>query len=99
MEVLRRADRRRRAGHPHRDRADAHTFESVWAKIGKPCFPPRSVQALEVPYGFARDTQATYPTSLDLLAELVEEVRGRRFDVALIAAGGLGIPLACAIRD
>jgi hypothetical protein len=71
----------------------------VWAKIGKPWFQPRSVQALELPYGYARATHARYGTAFDLLAETVDEVGRRRFDVALIAAGGLAIPLATAIKD
>jgi hypothetical protein len=78
-------------------RANARTFEAVWAKTGKPWFHPRSVQAIEVPYGFSSGTQAKYATSLDVRDELLEEISRREFDVALIAAGGLGIPLAAAI--
>jgi hypothetical protein len=80
-------------------RANADTFEAVWAKTGKPWFYPRSVQALEVPYGFDPDTQASYPTCLDVLAELADDVRKREFDVALIAAGGHGVPLASTIKE
>jgi hypothetical protein len=79
-------------------RANADTFEAVWAKIGKPWFYPRSVQALEVPYGFTPATRARYPTCLDVLAELVDDVRRRKFDVALIAAGAHGVPLASEIK-
>jgi len=78
-------------------RANAETFEAVWAKTGKPWFHPRSVQAVEVPYGFSPSTQARYSTSLDVQDELFEEISRREFDVALIAAGGLGIPLASMI--
>ncbi|TML77911.1 MAG: hypothetical protein E6G07_10745 [Actinobacteria bacterium] len=81
------------------ERANEETFERVWAKTGKPWFHPRSVDAVENPYGFARETQAVYPTALDLLADLARQIEARDFDVALIAAGGLGIPLASIIKE
>jgi hypothetical protein len=80
-------------------RADRDTFERVWAKTGKRWFGPRTVQALELPYGFAPETQARYRSSLELLEELQGTIAARRFDVALIAAGGLGIPLAAFVRS
>jgi hypothetical protein len=81
------------------ERANKETFEAVWAKTGKPWFHPRSVDALENPYGFSRETQARYPTAMDLLEDLARETEERDFDVALIAAGGLGIPLASIIKE
>ena len=77
-----------------RERATRSTFEAVWAKTGKPWFEPASVDALELPYGFAAETQCRYGTALDLLDHLTAEVARRDFDVALIAAGGLGVGLA-----
>ncbi len=80
------------------ERANEATFERVWAKTGKEWFHPRSVQSLELPYGFASATQRRYETLLDLHADIARELGERTYDVALIAAGGLGIPLANAAR-
>lgn len=79
-------------------RATRGTFEQVWAKAGKRWFEPAHVEAIEFPYGFEPATQRHYATALDLLDEVMREVRSRSFDVALIAAGGLGIPLAARIK-
>jgi hypothetical protein len=82
-----------------RERATKETFEAVWAKTGKPWFEPAAVEALEFPYGFARETQARYGTCLDLLGEIEGRIDGLDYDVALIAAGGLGVPLATFVRS
>jgi hypothetical protein len=80
-------------------RANQQTFEAVWAKTGKCWFEPRSVNALEFPYGFEPETQRRYDSAVALYDELTAELATREFDVALIAAGGLGIPLAAFIRS
>lgn len=80
-------------------RATNTTFERVWAKTGKRWFYPRTVQALELPYGFAAATQARYETAFDLLEDVKRQVEGHTFDVALIAAGCLGIPLAAFVKQ
>lgn len=77
-----------------RERATRTTFEAVWAKTGKKWFDPARVDSVEFPYGFARATRDRYPTALDLLDDITAEMDTRTYDVALIAAGGLGIPLA-----
>jgi hypothetical protein len=82
-----------------RERATRDVFESVWARTGKEWFYPASVQAIEFPYGFARATQQRYKTSLDLLKSVEEKISAADFDIALIAAGGLGIPLAAFVKS
>lgn len=79
-------------------RADRNTFEAVWAKTGKRWFEPASVEALEFPYGFDQTTRDRYATCLDLLADIERRMEEREYDVALIAAGALGIPLASHAR-
>jgi hypothetical protein len=81
------------------ERANRETFERVWAKTGKRWFEPASVDAIEFPYGFEPTTQERYETVLDLLDEIMPRVRQRDFDVALIAAAGLAIPIAAQIKD
>lgn len=80
-------------------RATKETFERVWAKTGKRWFEPRTVQALELPYGFASETHTRYHTAFDLLDEVQRQISRRTFDVALIAAAGFGIPLAASIKQ
>lgn len=81
-----------------KERATPATFESVWAKTGKRWFAPASVEAVEFPYGFDRETRERFGTALSLQEGIVEEVSRHDFDVALIAAGGLGIPIAAAVK-
>jgi len=81
-----------------RVRATRETFEAVWRKTGKPWFEPASVEAVEFPYGFAHATRERYATALDLLQDITCRIDARSFDVALIAAGGLGIPLASHVK-
>lgn len=76
------------------ERADAATFEAVWAKTGKAWFHPAQVLALTMPYGWSKQTQLRHGDSLALLEHLKSQMDALDFDVALISAGGLGIPLA-----
>lgn len=79
-------------------RATGEVFEAVWRKTGKKWFRPSSVDAIEFPYGFAPETQKTFPTILDLLALVRTQIDRTDFDVALIGAGGLAIPIASHIK-
>jgi hypothetical protein len=76
-----------------RQRADRNTFEAVWVKTGKPWFGPATVDALEFPYGYSADTHRRYGSSLDLIRAITGEMDRRDYDVALVGAGGMGIPL------
>ena len=82
-----------------RTRATRDTFEAVWANIDKRWFYPANVDALEFPYGLEEQTQQRYGTAEALFDEIVTELRQREFDVALIAASGLAVPLASAARQ
>ncbi len=75
-------------------RATRETFEAVWARNAKPWFHPARVEALEFPYGYARTTWERFPTSLDLLEHITTRIAHSDFDVAIIGAGGIGIPIA-----
>lgn len=82
-----------------RDRATRQTFEAVWSKSGKAWFEPASVQALEFPYGYSPATWKSYPTALDLLAEVKRRMDALTYDAALIGAGLLGSMLAVAAKE
>jgi hypothetical protein len=77
-----------------KERANQQTFEGVWAKTRKRWFDPLSVDALEFPFGYTAETHRHYDSSLQIFEEIAAEMSRRDFDVALIAAAGLGIPIA-----
>ena len=81
-----------------RERATQETFERVWSRIGKRWFHPAQVESVEFPYGFDPATQARHPTALALCDWICSRIDAREFDVALIAAGGLAIPLAAHVK-
>lgn len=82
-----------------KERATKDIFEGIWSKTGKKWFYPNSVEALELPYGFVRETQEKYSTAVDLLRDITREIDNRDFDVALIAAAGLAIPIASHVKN
>jgi hypothetical protein len=81
-----------------RERANRATFEAVWANIGKPWFEPATVEAVELPYGFSPSTWKRYPDALALLEEVLEKIDAVTYDIALIATGGIAIPIAAALK-
>ena len=82
-----------------KERATKQIFEGVWAKTGKPWFYPKEVDAVEFPYGFATATHQRYSTVIDLFEAIMRQIEQKSFDVALIAAGGLSIPIASTIKN
>lgn len=75
-------------------RADRETFEAVWAKTGRRWFAPAAVEAVDFPYGVEPATHRRYPDAIALEHEIEAKMDAHDYDVAMIAAGGLGIPLA-----
>jgi hypothetical protein len=83
-----------------KDRATKEIFEGVWSKAAKKkWFYPKSVDALEFPYGFAQETHKSYSTAIDLFKYIITLIEARDFDIALIGAGGLAIPIASHIKS
>jgi hypothetical protein len=80
------------------ERATRETFEAVWAEIAKPWFHPAHVDALEFPYGYSPMTWDSFPTALNLLDDITIRIAQRDFDVAIIGAGALGIPIATFVK-
>jgi hypothetical protein len=79
------------------ERANRETYEAVWSKIGKRWFDPASVEALPIPYSYGASA-AGGETALDRLDEIADSMASVDFDLALIAAGSLGTPLAVAAK-
>lgn len=82
-----------------KERATKEIFEKVWSKTGKKWFYPEKVDALEFPYGFSSETHKKYPTAIDLYKDIVSEIDKKDFDIALISAAGLAIPIASYIKS
>jgi len=81
-----------------KERATQETFEGVWSKTGKKWFYPSCVDALEFPYGFDIETHKMYSTAFDLFEHIRAEIATRDFDIALIAAAGLSVPIASVVK-
>ena len=82
-----------------KERATKEIFEGVWSKTGKKWFYPQAVDSVEFPYGFAKETHEKYPTVIDLFEFIMGKITAKDFDIALIAAGGLSIPIASTIKN
>lgn len=81
-----------------RDRATKAIFEGVWSNTGKRWFYPQSVDSLEFPYGFSSETHARFPTVFNLIELIEREIERRDFDIALIAAAGIAMPIASHVK-
>lgn len=82
-----------------KERATKEIFEGVWSKTGKRWFYPKEVDAVEFPYGFAKETQDRFSTAINLYNYIIAEIEKKDFDVALIAAAGLAIPIASHVKN
>lgn len=81
------------------ERANRETFENVWSRTGKRWFYPASVDALEFPFGYTAATHAQYSDSLAQLDAITRELEMRDYDIALIAAAGLAVPIASHVKQ
>lgn len=81
-----------------RERARADVYEPAWVAVGKRWFEPAAVASVEIPYGFDPETQRRYGSALELLEDVSDRLAALDFDVALIGAGGISIPMAAAVK-
>lgn len=82
-------------------RATKGIYEQAWNKIEKKWFYPKSIQSIEFPYSYkaAKPEQSAFKNSFELFDYICQEINKIDFDVALIGAGALGIPLATHIKS
>jgi hypothetical protein len=82
-------------------RAKADIYNSVWCTSGKDWFSPSDVEYLNIPYSYitATDTHRLYRDSIELYQIICAQISEYEFDIALIGAGALGIPLANYIKS
>lgn len=77
-----------------KERARPETFQAVWARSGKTWFSPSAVTAIEIPYGYKEADHGGFESCLAMFDHVAGLMAQSDFDVALIAAGALGIPFA-----
>jgi hypothetical protein len=84
-----------------KERANQTDYENVWDSIGKKWFFPESTSAIEFPYSYVTEveTHRKFGTSLNLYKHICKQISNESFDIALIAAGALGIPLAAFVKS
>jgi hypothetical protein len=82
-----------------KERGTKEIFEKIWSKIEKKWFSPKELDILEFPYGFSSGTQKRFGTAINLFNYISEIIETKDFDIALIAAAGLAIPIASFIKS
>lgn len=82
-------------------RAKEDIFESVWSNTQKKWFWPSEVSSYEIPYSYVNSVQThnTYTTSIHLFDTICADVGSMDFDIALIGAGALGLPIASYLKS
>lgn len=79
-------------------RATQPIFQAACAISGQPCFAHAQVLPMPFPYCYEVHTQRRFGRSEKLLEWIVEQNDFARLDLALIAGGSLGIPIAAVIK-
>ena len=84
-----------------KERANANTFEKVWSSTGKKWFGPADISTVEFPYSYftETDTHRQFGNVLNLFKAICDKIGNEEFDVALIGAGALGIPIASYVKN
>jgi len=75
------------------ERATPETFAAVWERTGCPWFWPKSVTGLPFTSLFDSRVREEFSSSLEVLDRISENVSSLEFDVALVGAGSLGVPI------
>jgi hypothetical protein len=84
-----------------KQRGKKEIFEQVWHKIDAQWFEPGGIEAVQIPYSFIGQTTTfdRFSDSLSLYEHTTQKIDSCDYDVALIAAGSLALPLAAHIKQ
>ncbi len=82
-------------------RCQKDIFEGVWAKINGKWFFPGKVSSIQIPYSFGNSfqTHANFSDSIALYNHICSEISTYDYDIALIAAGALALPLVSHVKN
>lgn len=84
-----------------KERITREVFENLWPKE-KPYIDkilPLSIDCVNTPYGWEKNTRSRYGTYVDVFEDLKVEISNKDYDIALIACGGYGLPLAAWVKQ
>lgn len=84
-----------------KNRLNETILHNLWPKeIDITRLIPANIAAIDSPYGWDQSVQKKFPTYRELFENLKEQVdKQGPFDVALLACGGYGLPLAAWIKS
>lgn len=84
-----------------KSRANRDTFESVWHNIGKKWFFVSEISSCEIPYSYKNSIQThqSFKNSIDLYNTICTRIDRMDYDIALIGAGALGLPIASYLKS
>ena len=80
------------------ERANKEMFEAVWANIRLPWFYPRNVTSVTFPFIYDESVQAKHIDVWEIYELILKQIDNSDYDIALIGAGCLGIPIAAHIK-
>lgn len=79
-------------------RAKPEIFEGVWSSCDRQWFSPLSIEGLEIPNIFDADVRAAFGSTVEYVESIVDQLRVREFDVALVGASLCGPVLASEVK-
>lgn len=80
-------------------RATPEVFTAVWKSTGCPWFRPASVEALSFTSVFDPTVSERFDSSLELESSICSDVATRDFDIALVGASAMGIPIVRRVKE
>jgi hypothetical protein len=81
------------------ERAVPETFAAVWRSTGCPWFYPASLEALSFTSVFDPSVREKFGSSLELESSICGELCTRDFDVALVGASSMGVPIVRQVKE
>lgn len=80
-------------------RAIPDIFTAVWKSTGCPWFYPASVEALSFTSVFDPSVREKFDSSLELESSICRDLARRDFDIALVGASAMGIPIVRHVKE
>jgi hypothetical protein len=78
-------------------------LKKIWLKyktsVGIELIPDCEFEIVKAPYGFTKETQAKYISWENVIDGLSREIFKKRFDIAIVGCGGIGLILSAMIKQ
>jgi hypothetical protein len=84
-----------------KSRCTMDIFERVWSRIDKTWFFPKNINGIEIPYSIknSKKTIKDYVDSISLYDYVCSQISKQEFDIALIGAGALSLPIVSYVKS